>query len=59
MALLSKAQVNVDVMPRHVYIYIGGGGGWGCWGYYFFRIHVKGVIEFFCNVGGQHILFSC
>jgi hypothetical protein len=32
MALLSKAQVNVDVMPGHVYVYIGGGGGgWGCW----------------------------
>jgi hypothetical protein len=28
-------------------------GGVGCWGYYFFRIHVKEVIEFFCNVGGS------
>ena len=29
-----------------VYVYIGGG-------LLFFRIHVKGVIEFFCDVGGD------
>jgi hypothetical protein len=28
-----------------VYVYIGGGGG-----LLFFRIHVKGVIEFFCDI---------
>ena len=33
---------------------VGGGGG------LVFRIHVKGVIEFFCDVGGgQDLLFSC
>ena len=33
-----------------------GDGGW----LLFFRIHVKGVIEFFCDAGvGQDILFSC
>jgi hypothetical protein len=39
-------------------IHWGGGGGGG---FFFFRIHVKGVIEFFCDVGGggQDILFSC
>ena len=27
--------------------------------YYIFRMHVKGVIEFFVMQGGQDILFSC
>ena len=31
----------------------GGGGGLGVGGgLLFFRIHVKGVIEFFCDAGG-------
>ena len=30
-----------------LYCWWGGGGG-----YYYFRIHVKGVIEFFCDAGG-------
>jgi hypothetical protein len=30
-----------------VVVVVGGGGG-----YYFFRIHVKGVIEYFCDAGG-------
>ena len=42
-----KAQVNVDMMPGHVSMYTLGGGG----GLLFFRIHVKGVIESFCDVG--------
>ena len=29
-----------------VVVVVGGGG------YYFFRIHVKGVIEYFCDAGG-------
>jgi hypothetical protein len=28
-------------------------------GYNFFRIYVKGVIDFFMMQGGQDILFSC
>jgi hypothetical protein len=29
-------------------------------GLLFFRIHVKGIIQFFCDAGGgQDILFSC
>ena len=30
----------------------GVGGGGGCGGLLIFRIHVKGVIEFFCDAGG-------
>jgi hypothetical protein len=30
----------------------GGGGGGGGEGLLFFRIHVRGVIEFFCDAGG-------
>jgi hypothetical protein len=46
-----KAQVNVDMMPGHVSMYtlVGGGGGGVL---FFIRIQVKGVIEFFCDVGG-------
>jgi hypothetical protein len=33
-----------------IYYIVGGGGGRG--GLLFFRIHVKGVIEFFCDAGG-------
>jgi hypothetical protein len=31
------------------YLWVGGRGGGGL---LFFRIHVKGVIEFFCDAGG-------
>ena len=38
-----------------IYYIVGGGGGrggGGGGGLLFFRIHVKGVIEFFCDAGG-------
>ena len=42
---------------RYIYYIVGGGGGGGGGGgaggeLLFFRIHVKGVIEFFCDAGG-------
>ena len=54
LASLKLGLAEFVLMPGHVSMYTLGGGG-----VLFFRIHVKGVIEFFCYVGGQDILFSC
>ena len=39
-------------MCVHVCVCVGGGGGGGGGVLLFFRIHVKGVIELFCDAGG-------
>ena len=42
-------QVCTFIILSVVVVWGGGGGGGGL---LFFRIHVKGVIEFFCDAGG-------
>jgi hypothetical protein len=48
MSLVNPLRPSALYLFFYLWWWWGGGGG----GYYFFRIHVKGVIEYFCDAGG-------